>query len=220
MRAAGTKNSQSGMGMIEVLVTLVILLVGLLGLAGLMTQAQRSEMESYQRAQALVLLQDMVGRINTNRKAWGVNGYQNVVVGTGEADPCPGATIATRDICDWHDAITGAAEVAGGANAGAMIGGRGCVSYDAATERTNSSGQTVTTTLHSVDDVTDTTFITAVNAPIPNSGTYTVSVAWQGLGDTFAPSAGGPDCGEGEYGPETRRRIVSETVRFATLTVQ
>ena len=59
---------QSGFSMIEVLVTLIILLVGLLGLAGLMVQSQRSEVESYQRVQALILLKDMVGRINANRK--------------------------------------------------------------------------------------------------------------------------------------------------------
>ena len=46
---------------------MVILLVGLLGLAALMTSSQKAESESYQRAQALLLLQDMVERINANR---------------------------------------------------------------------------------------------------------------------------------------------------------
>ncbi|MGE5027346.1 MAG: prepilin-type N-terminal cleavage/methylation domain-containing protein, partial [Betaproteobacteria bacterium] len=48
----------AGFSMIEILVTLVILLIGLLGLAGLITRSQQAEMESYQRAQALILLQD------------------------------------------------------------------------------------------------------------------------------------------------------------------
>lgn len=61
--------TQTGLSMIEVLVTLVILLVGMLGLAGLMVLGQRSEMESYQRVQALILLQDMEERINANRIA-------------------------------------------------------------------------------------------------------------------------------------------------------
>ncbi|MDP2155736.1 MAG: type IV pilus modification protein PilV, partial [Sulfuricella sp.] len=59
---------ERGFGMIEVLVSLFILLTGLLGLAGLLARSQQAEMESYQRAQALVLLQDMVARINANRK--------------------------------------------------------------------------------------------------------------------------------------------------------
>ena len=58
---------QGGLTLVEVLVSVVILLVGLLGLAALMTNSQKAEAESYQRAQALLLLQDMVGRINANR---------------------------------------------------------------------------------------------------------------------------------------------------------
>ena len=51
----------------EVLVTLVVTAFGLLGLAGLQYRVQMSDVESYQRAQALVLLQDMSSRISTNR---------------------------------------------------------------------------------------------------------------------------------------------------------
>ena len=58
---------QAGFTMIEVLITFVILLVGLLGLIGLQARSQQAELESYQRGQALVLLQDMVDRMNANR---------------------------------------------------------------------------------------------------------------------------------------------------------
>src|SRR5688572_24195679 len=57
----------AGFTMLEVLVSLLIAVVGLLGLLGLQTQAQVSEFESYQRAQALVLANDMVDRIAFNR---------------------------------------------------------------------------------------------------------------------------------------------------------
>ena len=124
------------MSMIEVLVTLVILLVGLLGLAGLQLQAQRSEMESYQRVQALVLLQDMAGRINANR----LNAASYVATNIGDpADGQPAAsacasqsTLPARDLCDWSNALKGAGEQQGGNRIGAMTGGRGCVSYTAA----------------------------------------------------------------------------------------
>ena len=56
-----------GTSMIEVLVTLVIVAIGLLGLAGLQSRLQISEMESYQRAQALILLNDMASRLAANR---------------------------------------------------------------------------------------------------------------------------------------------------------
>ena len=49
--------------MIEVLVTMVIIAFGLLGMAGLQMRMQTSEMESYQRSQALLLLNDMANRI-------------------------------------------------------------------------------------------------------------------------------------------------------------
>lgn len=126
---------QSGTSMIEVLVTLVILLVGLLGLAGLQVQSQRSEIESYQRVQALVLLQDMAGRINANR----INAASYVAsVGTGDAQPAISAcasqaTMPARDLCEWSNALKGASEQQLGIGAtGSMVGARGCVTYDAA----------------------------------------------------------------------------------------
>ena len=50
---------QAGTSLVEVLVTIVITAIGLLGLAGMQSRLQTSEMESYQRAQALLLLEDM-----------------------------------------------------------------------------------------------------------------------------------------------------------------
>ena len=55
---------QGGATMIEVLITIVILAFGLLGLVGLQAKVQLAEVESYQRAQAVVLLNDMADRLN------------------------------------------------------------------------------------------------------------------------------------------------------------
>lgn len=44
-----------------------------------------------------------------------------------------------------------------------------------------------------------------------NPKTIRVSIAWQGLSPTVAPASGG-SCGEGDYGEETLRRVVSGTV--------
>ncbi len=49
------------------MVTVLILTVGLLGMAGLQSRLQVSEMEAYQRSQALLLLNDMASRLASNR---------------------------------------------------------------------------------------------------------------------------------------------------------
>lgn len=215
MNAPRNNFRQSGFSMIEVLVTLIILLVGLLGLAGVMVQSQRSEMESYQRVQALILLQDMAGRINANRNVSSCYAFTNTLA-TGSpnfgASPTlpvlnpPACAIGTaaqkaqyaQDMTDWHNALLGAAETSGVNNVGAMIGARGCVSYSAGTEVLDMNG-----------------------IAIPGSGIYTIAVAWQGLGDTFAPPvpviAAAMNCGKNQYGAETKRRIVSLTLRTASL---
>lgn len=184
---------QAGFSMIEVLVTLVILLLGLLGLVGMMLLSQRAEMESYQRSQALILLQDMVGRINANRTAAScyaittdtVNGAPYLGVGSAVTPGCSASTVeaytlANSDLTAWSNLLVGTSEKVGTTSLGAMIGARGCVSLDATT------------------------------------GTYLVSVAWQGIGKTVAPVSG-IACGTGLYGDEAQRRVVSMPLQIANL---
>src|SRR5438874_11794693 len=116
-----------GFTLIEVLISMLIMAIGLLGLAGMQAVAQRAEVESYQRAQALVLVQDMVDRINSNRKAAGCYAFTPmpdtgaVYAGTAAAAPtCTGAfgTTQTRaqadaDMLAWHNLLKGSAETLG-----------------------------------------------------------------------------------------------------------
>jgi type IV pilus assembly protein PilV len=85
----------------------------------------------------------MVSRINANRKAascYVTTGMATPYLGTG-AGAIPacasGSTseqaMAVQDMSAWSSLLAGAAESAGGANTGAMVGGRGCISFDAAT---------------------------------------------------------------------------------------
>ncbi len=183
---SGQRRSQRGTTLIEVLVTLIILMIGLLGLVGLMVQSQRGQIESYQRVQALVIMQDMVNRINTNRKA--AICYVTTTVpadgtpfigtnGSGFAMPpaCATGTLAQRDTADrdlaqWQDLLLGNAETSGGTGVGAMIGARGCVNVVA-------------------------------------TGVYRVTVSWQGQGGTRAPpfasanSAVNVPCARNLYNP-------------------
>lgn len=119
---------QRGTSMIEVLVSIVIVVLGLLGLAGLQTHASLAEAESFQRAQAILMLQDMSDRISANR----LNAAAYVTaapLGTGATlGSCGGLTdIVARDQCEWSQALLGAAEIVGTSKVGAMIDARGCV---------------------------------------------------------------------------------------------
>lgn len=66
---SSVNHRQVGVSLIEVLVTLVILAVGLLGVMALQARLQQSEMETYQRSQALLLLDDLAARMTANRTA-------------------------------------------------------------------------------------------------------------------------------------------------------
>lgn len=178
----------AGISLIEALVSIVILSIGVLGLAGLQARAMNAEFESYQRSQAIVLVNDMADRIRMNRVSMGV--FKNIsgYLGTSASytPNCASAARSDVDLCAWHTLLQGAGETSGGSNVGAMIGARGCISYDVATEL----------------------------AGIPDSGVFTVAVAWQGTQDTVAPSI---SCADGLYGAETKRRTIAVNFRLARL---
>lgn len=118
---------QFGASMIEVLVTMIIIAFGLLGMAGLQMRMQSSEMEAYQRSQALLLLNDMANRIAANRNNASLYVMGATALGTGMTCPTATATIVQQDLRQWCEALKGAAEVSGTDKVGAMVGGRGCV---------------------------------------------------------------------------------------------
>ncbi|HKA45906.1 MAG TPA: type IV pilus modification protein PilV [Burkholderiales bacterium] len=139
---------QRGFTMIEILVTIVIVAVGVLGLGAMHLRVQQAEMEAYQRIQALTLLSDMVDRINANRQtaqcyAFTAGGGAPYLGATGSghlaAPTCIGfgsvatQALAVNDMTAWDGYLNGNSETQGGNAVGAMIGARGCVSYDAAT---------------------------------------------------------------------------------------
>lgn len=123
------RSAMSGISLIEVLVTILIVSFGLLGLAGLQGKATSAELESYQRGQALILLHDMVNRIENNpaQAASYVTGA--TALGTGSADDdCTALTNrADIDACEWSLLLQGASEKLGSQSLGAMINARGCI---------------------------------------------------------------------------------------------
>lgn len=115
--------------MLEALITIVILAFGILGLAGLQAKMQAAEMESYQRSQALVLLDDMAYRLSANRSD-AANYVTGSAAGTGDAEPadCSAKAVGkSRDMCEWSNGLKGRVETVGAAAVGSMIDGRGCI---------------------------------------------------------------------------------------------
>lgn len=125
---------QSGVGMIEVMVTIVILVIGLLGLAGLQMKSQTAEMEAYQRAMAVAFVQDMTSRIAAGRGhladyiTHAGASTAPTVYGTDDDTECAGATGALLEVCEWSEAMKGTAETTdAGVSIAAPIGMRGCI---------------------------------------------------------------------------------------------
>lgn len=194
--------------MIEVLVSLIIIQVGLLGLVGTQVMAQRAESEAYQRAQAVILMQDMVERINANRYYASCFAYTDPTAGTpylGVNDAnhytttsCSvgaNAGMVQASLDSWDSELQGAAERdSGGTNKiGAVTSARGCVSSSV-----NAGGYTI----------------------------YTVAVVWQGQTPLFSPvnfpnvPTGAANCAKDLYdtdGTDRQRRLVWTTVQIASL---
>ena len=125
------RTTQSGFSMIEILITIAILVVGLLGLAGLQTNVAAAEFEAYQRAQALVLVQEMADRITANKRN-AASYVMDDIGASGTETDCTGYTDFKRDICEFGNALVGASEKSSGGTAvGAMVGARACVTNPA-----------------------------------------------------------------------------------------
>ena len=117
--------AQRGFTLLEVLVAMLIVAFGVLGYVGLQARTVVSTMEGYQRAQALVLLEDMAQRISLNRAA--AASYVANNVGATDPGACPATPVAARDLCEWSQHLRGAAEQQAGNKVGAITAARGCV---------------------------------------------------------------------------------------------
>ena len=120
-----SRRSSRGVSMLEVLIAIFVLTIGLLGTASMQSQMQTTQVESYQRAQAIVLLQDMVDRVNANRKD--VASYVAADLGLSAQDCSVPTTVAGKDLCEWNNMLFGAAEMKAAQTLGAMTGARGCI---------------------------------------------------------------------------------------------
>ena len=178
------RRTQGGATLIEVLVSLVILMLGLLGLVGVMIQSQRAQVESYQRVQALLLVQDMAARLTAN-KAVASCYVTATFLGTGNTTLPAACTVGTAnqqarvttDLTEWRNLLLGSAEISGTDKVGAVLGANGCITAGAA-------------------------------------NLYQISIAWQGSGATAAPPPGVTCAQGQYGTDDAARRAVSVTVQF------
>lgn len=148
-----------GFTLIEVLITVLILAIGLLGLASLQMTSLNSQVEAYQRAQAVLLLEDMANRIRANAVAAKAGDYTvGAQYGLLTEEDCSTKTdAAARDLCEWNIALAGSGVKLGAEDVGSVLGARGCIEN----------------ILGSTDGETN----------------IRLTIAWQGMTPTKAPSS-------------------------------
>lgn len=188
-RCHRSRNSSRGFSIIEVLITLLVFSVGLLGYASLQNRAQKSQLEIYQRVYALNLVDYMVDQIRSNPLAQGCYGLATTEVGTGFSGSYTCSAYGTAQTqAQVVDAVNEWSDLLKGT--GEVINGTSVGGL------LNARGCIV------YDSVNET---------------YTVSVVWQGLVETIAPTS--TNCGATSYGGSTSkmRRAVTYVLRTATL---
>ncbi len=198
MNAKSLINRQKGLSLLEVLISLLILVFGILGMIGLQARAQIGTFESYQRGQALILAQDMADRIMINRVA----------------ASCYAITTDTTDGTPYvGTGYTGTPTCATTAGTAAM---QTLAANDLAVWNNALKGATELLGGAQVGGLLGARGCISFD---PATSRYRISVAWQGMAQTVAPTAGdtAATCGKDLYGAEAQRREVNVTLMIASL---
>lgn len=87
---------QSGVTLIEVLVTVLVLSIGLIGLASLQGNALKANHSAYMRAQATILAQDMLDTMRVDRRAALQTDYDGAF-----AAPPAGGDLPSTELNRW-----------------------------------------------------------------------------------------------------------------------
>lgn len=96
MRLGTYKNQQSGVGLIEVMITVLVLATALLALAALQLRSLQFNHSSYVRSQANIMVYDIVDRMRLNRA--NITAYDIDF----EDEATSESSIADRDLKDWR----------------------------------------------------------------------------------------------------------------------
>lgn len=111
---------QSGVTLLEVLVTMLVVAIGLLSMASLQLNGLRSNHDAYYRTHASTMVSDLADRMRANLDAARAGSY---AFASAPSDPgydcrttfaggtaCTAEELATADIYDWYDRLTDATD--------------------------------------------------------------------------------------------------------------
>ena len=102
---------QSGLGMIEILITVLVLAIGILGVASTQVVSLQMNSQSQSRSQAVLLAEDLLDRIRANSDNLGAYALaQDDAQGANGGDCATSfvpanATVAANDIAAWENSL-------------------------------------------------------------------------------------------------------------------
>lgn len=179
---------QTGITLVEVMITLLVVSVGLLAVASLQLLSKRSNYDAAQRTTAAQLADDLMERMRANPGA--LITYTAVgSIGGGtlsQPDPlctngvvCTPEELATYDLWQWEQQLDGISVTSGGEATGGLVSPIACLA----------------------------------GPGFGGTGTYTLAIAWRGLTDATNPVTESCGEGSGNYGDgdEYRRVLVMRT---------
>lgn len=108
---------------------MLIVAFGVLGFVGLQARTAVVNVEGSQRAQALILAEDMASRLRDASRADAPNfvaASTDYIEGAQPSQVCPTGA-AAREVCEWGKLIRGASELQGTTAAGSIRNARGCI---------------------------------------------------------------------------------------------
>lgn len=133
-------NRQSGISLIEVLVTIVLISIALLGSASLQVLSKRSNYEAVQRTTAAHLAHDLLARMRANRTALdsylpagllgdGTLGTEPALDCADDSVTCESSDVAAYELWQWEQQLDGAAEsdTASGVASGGLMQPTACI---------------------------------------------------------------------------------------------
>jgi type IV pilus assembly protein PilV len=196
MAALRLRSTETGVSLVEVLVTTVVFSVGLLGVTGLNAVSQRASFESVQRSIASELAYGLLEEMRANSDGildylaaadlgQGSRGAEPAPACDDPAAPCSAQQLAAHTLWAWEQSLDGALESLDGASTGGLVMPTACI----------------------------------VGPVGGGPGIYTVTIAWRGGAELTDPGNNNCGAGSGLYGAnnELRRMVVIQSYIDPTL---
>jgi type IV pilus assembly protein PilV len=138
MNTRHLRRGQSGISLIEILVTTVVFSIGLLGVTGLNAISQRASFEAVQRSVAselaYALLEDLRGNsdalvdyLAAGDLGRGSRGAEPAPTCDDPVAPCTAQQLAIHGLWEWEQALDGALETAAGVATGGLLAPTACI---------------------------------------------------------------------------------------------